>query len=123
MISSCKGLRLTVVLNILSAAAMIGPLRCGNQSNLKGIRLSSTVRSQSKDLIFRRIRIRIIQNKNQGLESLLMRVFQLFSEDLMFHQMENYFCCLLEFGKKIMKLDLNTALSFTAKTSWKNPPS
>ena len=58
--------------------------------------------------------------KRQVSESSLMRVCQLSFEDPMFHQMDNYSYFLLEFGRKLQKVDLNTVHSFIARTFWKN---
>lgn len=61
-----------------------------------------------------------ILNKSQGSEYLLMRVYLPSSEDLTSHLMENYFYYLLEYGIKVLKVDLNTVASSIEKTIFRN---
>ena len=53
-------------------------------------------------------------------ESLLMKVCQPSSEDLMFHLMGNYSCFLQGFGIEVLTVELNIARSSIAKTSLKS---
>lgn len=60
------------------------------------------------------------QNKKPGSESLQIKAFLPFSEDLMFHLMENFSFFQLEFGKKHLKADLSTVLFCIARIFWRN---
>ena len=60
--------------------------------------------------------------KNQGLEYLLMKVYLLSLEGLIFHQTENSFYYQLECGRKTQNLIRSIVPSFIARTLWKNLP-
>lgn len=68
-------------------------------------------------MITKKIKMIRTPNKSQHLEFLLMKVYLLFLEDLIFHQMENYLFYQQEYGKNQSKADQNIAHFFIVKIS------
>ena len=100
---------------------MIVLLKFGNVSKLKNLKLNFTVKKQSKDLISKEMKMKIL-NKRQGLEYSLIKVYQLSSDGLMFLLMDNSSFFQLVSGTKLQKVDLSIALSYIVKISLKSQP-
>ena len=98
---------------------MIVLLKFGNVSKLKNLKLNFTVKRQSKDLISKEMKMKIL-NKRQGLEYSLIKVYQLSSDGLMFLLMDNSSFFQLVSGTKLQKVDLSIVLSYIVKISLKN---
>lgn len=102
--------------NTLSVAVMIVLLKFGNVSKPKDRKLNFIVKNLSNVLISLKLKMKIMLIRKQALESLLMKVFLLFSGDQLFLLMENYFCSLLESGIELLKAKHNIAHSSIEKT-------
>ena len=108
-------------LNIFWVAAMIELQRFGNVSRQKNLRLSFTTRKFWKNTTPKEMMKKIL-SKRLASEYSQMKVCPLSSGGLIFHQMENFSFCRLEFGTEPQIADLNIAPSSTEKTSLRSLP-